>query len=156
MPQPKLLEMGEPSELELLRRRIEELEDELRLERLKVEEVRQRSVSSGRALTRLRSQLQPWYSALRMVFGELDDAGTETMEQVSASTGLSAKWEMMKAKLGGRQAEFIDLLKHGEMTAAQLRAAAHCDIRTAYSVIEKMKNAGLLNKNGGKFSLKEL
>lgn len=148
--------MGEPSELELLRRRVEELEDELRLERLKVEEVRQRSVASGRALTRLRSQLQPWYAALRTVFGELDEAGIEASEQVSASTGLSAKWEMMKAKLGGRQAEFIDLLKHGEMTAAQLRAAAHCDIRTAYSVIEKMKNAGLLNKNGGKFSLKEL
>jgi DNA-binding MarR family transcriptional regulator len=99
------------------------------------------------------------HRALAAVFGELDAAEIQS-EQPNSPQGtfsrLSAKWEMLKAKLGGREAEFIDLLQHGEMSVAQLRAAAHCDIRTAYKVIEKMKAAGLLDRHGGKFSLRDL
>lgn len=131
--------------------------DDLQLDLQKAKNESKRALQ---ALANLRDQLGPLFRALRMVFGEIEsvdlpETGTVAASSAGTSSGLSAKWEMLKNKLGGRQAEFIDLLQHGEMTASQLSAAAHCDIRTAYSVIEKMKNGGWLSKNGNKFSLKE-
>jgi len=142
------------SETEQLRRRIDDLEEELREAQQELKAAKNQSAAERRALGKLRHALQPWKQLMNTIFGELDAAQIQGQE--SQGSGLSPKWEMLKTRLGGRQAEFIDLLQHGEMTAAQLRAAAHCDIRTAYKTVEKMQAAGLLNKNGGKWSLKEL
>lgn len=137
-----------------LQRRIDDLELELQKQKNEAKRAMQ-------ALTNLRDILQPLHRAMRMVFGEIEtvdlpEAGTVAMPSSGNSSGLSAKWEMLKHKLGGRQAEFIELLQHGPMTAKQLGAAAHCDPRTAYNVVNKMKLDGLVDNNGGKFSLKEL
>jgi hypothetical protein len=153
---PKLLEAGEPDETQLLRERVEELEEELRIEHAKVLEARSHSANASKALMRLRSQFQPWYTTLKMLMGELDGAGVDGSGEVSTPQA-NAKWESWKRKLGGKQAEFIDaLLEHGEMTGAQLKVACKCGQQTVYDTIAKLNKAQLLDKNGGKFSLKEL
>jgi hypothetical protein len=143
-----------------LKREIAGLEQELEEVKAERDQLKQASADSIQAIRALRKLLDPFHTVLRMIYGEISridvgQIGVESNGNNSASV-LSPKWQMLKTKLGGRQAEFIDLLQHGPMTAAQLRAAAHCDIRTAYSVIERMKAGGLLDKNGGKFSLKDL
>jgi hypothetical protein len=159
MAQPLLEERSSADECTRLRREIAGLEQELQQTKETANKAKRAAEDSIQAIRALRSQLQPLYTALKMIFGEIARVETGTIGNTPGFTGpggLNPKWEMLKTRLGGRQAEFIDLMQHGEMTAAQLRAAAHCDIRTAYATIEKMKAAGLLNKNGGKFSLKEL
>jgi len=144
-----------------LRREIAGLERELQEAKDEAATAKQSAADAIQAIRALRQQLEPLHKSLKMVFGEISRVEAETILPAGSpgqqpSSGLSPKWEMLKTKLGGRQAEFIDLLQHGEMTAHQLRAAAHCDIKTAYGVIARMKAGGLLNKNGGKFSLKDL
>lgn len=157
MPQPLLEGRVEPEEVTWLRREIVGLEAELKAAKDERDMAKQAIQDSAHVIRIFRERFGPFFEFLKFLFGEASrvDAGIGNASHASGGN-LSPKWEMLKQKLGGRQAEFIDLLGHGEMTAAQLRAAAHCDIRTAYSVIEKMKGAGLVNKNGAKFSLKEI
>lgn len=82
------------------------------------------------------------------------------MSQAVAPAGDNRKaavWESWKQKLGGKQAEFIEaLLTHGEMSAIQLKIATRSGQQTVYDTIHKLNKLGLINKNGGKFSLKEV
>ncbi len=156
-----LLNAGpEADEATRLRREIAGLERELQDAKDEATTAKQASSDAIQAIRALRKQLEPLFTSMKMIFGEISRVDAQqaggSPSPDAVFSGLSPKWEMMKQKLGGRSAEFIDLLQHGEMNAAQLRAAAHCDIKTAYSVIKRMRDAGLLNKNGGKFSLKEL
>ena len=108
------------------------------------------------ALSALRKQLVPLYRALQMVFGELNAVSPDDGRD-SANPKISAVWHSWKTKMPGKPAEFIDiLLQHGEMTAAQLRIAGRCASDTVYQTIYKLNKAGLLNKHGGRFSLKSL
>lgn len=69
----------------------------------------------------------------------------------------SGIWEKWKAQLPGKRAEAIQaLLDHGELTIPQLRVAIHCGQQTAYDVTSALNKLGLINKNGGKYSLKKL
>lgn len=103
-----------------------------------------------RALLALRRQLTPLYRALQAVFGELDAADVR-------DDGIDPRWQSWMAKMPGKPAEFIDvLLEHGEMTAAQLKVACKCSSDTVYQTIHKLNKAGLVNKNSGRFSLKQL
>jgi hypothetical protein len=155
-----LLEDSTANESVRLRREIAGLEQELQEAKVVATAAKQAAADAIEAISALRRQLEPLYKSLRMIFGEISRVDAEVITGAKSSDRtsgtLTPKWEMLQSRLGGRQAEFIDLLQHGEMSVAQLRAAAHCDIRTAYKTIEKMKAGGLLNKNGGKFSLKQL
>src|SRR6266849_3374332 len=110
----KLLEMGEPDQLQLLRQRVEELESELEIQREKVQEARSQSSNAARALSRLRTQLQPWYSALRGIMGELDTAGVQSgSEDSPASSGGPldpSRYAPWKEKFRGQTATAIDIL----------------------------------------------
>lgn len=157
---PLLSEGPEAETSTRLRREIAGLERELQEAKDEATAAKQAAADSVQAIRALRKQLEPLYTALKMIFGEIsrveiEESGTARNFSTTGST-LSPKWEMLKAKLGQRESEFIDLLQHGPMTAAQLRAAARCDIKTAYRVVEKMQSSGFLSKNGGKWSLKEL
>ena len=107
------------------------------------------------ALIRVRRQLQPLYTALSTLFGDLPESNEPEERQPRHSTeGVWGKW---KQKLPGKPAEIIQaLLEHGEMSVAQIRVAAHCGQQTVYDVTSKLNKLGLLNKNGGKYSLKQL
>jgi hypothetical protein len=114
-------------------------------------------------LSALRRQLGPLYRALQAVFGELDVAGVEggggESTTSSSTPKVTAVWESWKQKLGSNTApaRVIDaLLQHGELNVAQLKVAAKMANQTVYDSIHRLNKLGLINKNGGKFSLKTL
>jgi hypothetical protein len=112
-----------------------------------------------RALANLRRQLSPLYRALQDVFGELDAAGVEETgsSTLAASPRTSAVWESWKSRMPGGPAKIIDaLLLHSEMNTQQLAIATGVHRNSIPAMIYKLNKAGLLNKNGGRFSLKTL
>ena len=114
------------------------------------------------AMGALRSVLLPLHNGLKAVFMEMDAAGVPgsaiPSSQESASPRSSAAWDSWKAKMGGAAAKIIDLLMlHGELNHTQLRIHIGTNrMQTVYDAVSKLNKAGLLNKNGDKFSLKEL
>lgn len=69
----------------------------------------------------------------------------------------SAVWESWKQKLPSGEAKAIDaLLLHGSLTTAQLRIHIGCATRTALNIASSLKSKGLVTKENGKLSLKEL
>lgn len=140
-------------EIDALRAEVKTLRTDLTIARTEAARAQQ---DADRALGMLRKQLTPLYRALQAVFGELDAAGVEDAPQ-NTSPRVSAVWENWKAKLGGGPAKVIDaLLLHREMNTQQLAIAIGCDRTTVPNYIHRLNKAGLLNKNGGRFSLKEL
>lgn len=128
------------------------LESQVRRLKLEADEAK-------RVLAPIRKQLEPLYNALRILFGQLDAAGIDTATSTAASTGSSPKnsvWDSWKSRLGGKCPEIIDLLLiHGDMTHAQLMAAMKCHYNTVKNNISTMNKAGILMKNGGRFSLRQ-
>lgn len=117
------------------------------------------------AIGPLRTQLTPLYRALQVLFGHMEAAGVTASDPVVPTSGRpptgnqkhAAVWESWKQKLGPTAAKFIDaLLLHEEMTVTQLRIACQCGQQTVYDTASKMSKAGLINRNGGKYSLKQL
>lgn len=156
----------DPEDVEIgrLRRQIHDLtreRDDARIEARRAKE------DAARALSMLRKQLSPLYRALQAVFGELDASGVSEDGAAPAPSTAAAQpqdarvravWDAWKQRLGGTVAKGIDaLLLHGELDTAQLAIAAGLDKRTVTNtVIYKLNAAGLINKNGGRFSLKQL
>lgn len=114
--------------------------------------------ANGAAVSRLRAQLAPLYQALQAVFGEMaafDDVPVST--SAPQNDKKRAVWESWKQNLPGKRAEFIQaLLDHGEMTSSQLKVATHSGTSTVPQVIYELNRLGLIQKNGSKYSLKEL
>jgi hypothetical protein len=138
--------------------RIESLEDDVR--RLRAElaaakrEASDARADAGRALSALRKQLNPLYLALQAVFGELDAAGLDDVSS-GGSMQSSAYWDDWKRRLGGSCAKVIDaLLLGGEMSVKSITIAARMGQQTVYEATSKMGRAGILIRNGKKFSLK--
>jgi hypothetical protein len=143
--------------------RISELEDEVHdlREALTIAnaETTHAKRDAGRALTNLRRQLSPLYRALQDVFGELDATGVDEAgpSPSAASPRTSAVWESRKSRMPGGPAKIIDaLLLHSEMNTQQLAIATGVHRNSIPAMIYKLNKAGLLNKNGGRFSLKTL
>jgi hypothetical protein len=100
-----------------------------------------------------------------MVFGEIDAMGVpEPTESGAASqsapraSAASAAWDSWKQKMGGAAAQIIDILMvHGQLNHEQLRIHVGTSRKqTIYDAVSKLNKAGLLVKNGDRFSLKEL
>lgn len=151
-------------QIEQLRVENRRLQRELSDANLRADRARE---DADRALSMLRRQLGPLYRALQAVFGELEAAGVredapqrrpESVDSPPADPRVKAVWDSWKQRLGGTVAKGIDaLLLHGELDAQQLAIAAGLDKRTVTNtIIYKLNQAGLINKNGGRFSLKQL
>jgi hypothetical protein len=159
---PLLGEYVDPDEEKAaLRRKIQHLEGTVADLRESLQVSQEQGRASLHALNALRHQLEPLeplHNALRLVFGELDVAGVgAASSQNGVPQRVASVWESWKQKLGGKQAEFIQaLLEHGEMSAVQLKVATHTGTSTVPQVIYKLNQLGLINKNGGKYSLKQL
>lgn len=135
--------------IESLRARINQLTVALEDERHKSSRV-----ESG--VRELRHVLDPLYRALQQIYDEMDSMGVQELG-ASVNPRVSAAWENWKHKLGGNPARFIDaLLLHGPMTQTQLRIAVGCAAGSVAGVVCALNKAGLINKAGGKISLKEL
>lgn len=156
MPQP-LLE-GQVDETVRLRREIAGLEQELEQAKEELRSTKQASANAIRAVNVIRRQLEPWHHAMKLLFEEINRVGVDSEELVSgdSSGSLSPKWQMMKQKLGHREAQIIDALQHGGMTVKQMTAVLHWDIKTVYRFTKKMTDSNLLINEGGKFSLRNL
>lgn len=109
----------------------------------------------------LRESLAPLYRALRQVFGEIEAMGITSNTPASAAaqsdSRVTAVWESWIQRLGEGPGKVIRaLLLHREMNTQQLAIATGYHRTTVPTYIHKLKTAGLINKNGDKFSLKEL
>lgn len=113
---------------------------------------------SSRALSALRKQLAPLYRALQAVFCELDAAGMDDAPPTHNDTPRTiAIWENWKQKIRGQAAQIIDaLLLHHEMTAQQIAIAIGIHRKNVPQLIFKLNKAGLIYKNGDRYSLKQL
>lgn len=150
-------------------RQLESLKEQLREAREQLEQVEQelaaeRSKRKGveRGVQEMRRVLAPLYGALQLLHGEMDAMGIGVSPQAETGNGSydqkkAAVWESWKKKLGGKAADAIDVLAlHGELNADQLRLHLHCATNYVYNVISQLNKAGIINKNGGRISLKEL
>lgn len=143
--------------------RIQELKHENvelrhRIERLELE-LRQAKLTNATAASNLRQLLEPLYHALQMVFGEIDVIIPEGSAKTAAapSERSTAVWEAWKSRLGTTPAKIIDaLLTHRDLNTQQLAIATGLHRSTIPTAIYKLNKAGLINKNGGRFSLKEI
>lgn len=134
------------------------LQEQLREAREEVANVRN---SSLKGVAEIRKLLSPLHQALGLLFGEIERIAPGGVEPSSNAPQQSDKkravWESWIKKLGGLQAEFVKaLLEHDVMTAAQLRVAMHCGKDSVYGAASKLGRLGLIQQNGGKYSLKEL
>jgi hypothetical protein len=156
---PQLLNAApDPEEINRIRREMRGLEQELRDAKDEATRAKQASSDAITAIRAMRKQLEPLFLSLKILFGEISrvDAEAVSTERGTSNPGiLSSKMEMIKKSLGGRQSEFIDCLAHGPMTIAQLVAATKCAKKTGYDVIYRLTRAGLIDKVGGNYSLKE-
>lgn len=135
-----------------LRAKLAQLEGELRTERTK-------NAGIDRAVQKIRDSLGPFYNGMRLLFGEMDAIGTSDSEPSLADVDprKSAVWEDWKRKMPGTPALFINaLMIHGELTQTQLRLHAKCAAGSVAGVVSKLWKAGLISKNGGRISLKDV
>ena len=151
MPDPQAQLRTLQQELYNRNRQLAEAEEALRQERLK-------SASLEKGVAILREILNPLHQGLNLVFGQIDEMGVASG---SSTTGMdprkAAVWEDWKRKLPGIPARSIDaLMLHGELTQTQLRLHAKCAVGSVAGVVSQLWKAGLINKNGGRISLKEL
>jgi hypothetical protein len=152
---------AEADDVESLRSEVRRLTAALSKAQLEARQARQESHSVQQALAALKKQLSPLYRALQLVFGELEgvdvDEGSFGTAPSGASPRVTAVWESWKSKLGGGCAKVIDaLLLHGDLNTQQLSVATGYHRTSIPAFIFKLNKNGLLEKNGGRFSLKQL
>lgn len=137
-----------------LREERDALREELRRVRADLAEARR---GTAHALGALRKQLNPLYRALQSVFGELDAVGLDDSQPAAMPSRTSAVWENWKSRMPGRPAQIIDaLLLHGAMNSTQIAIAIGIHRNNVPPLIFKLNKAGLIDKNGTKYSLKQL
>ena len=140
----------------------DQLEVELKAERRK-------NAATEKGVHHLRQLLSPFHQWMGLVFGEFDSMGVGELplgEQPDDPTRTMsprkvAVWESWIEKLGGKDSfagKMISaLLQHGALTSKQI--AIHIGTKrmaTVYEATVKVNKAGILDKNGDRFSLKDL
>lgn len=141
-------------QIEAMQDTIARLRRELAAERQ--ERARDKAASS-RALSALRTQLTPLYRALQGVFGKMESAGIEDGSAPLPDSRTGAIWQSWKTRLGPQCGKIIDaLLLQPDMNTTQLAIAIGTHRNNITNLIFKLNKAGLLNKSGGRFSLKSL
>lgn len=137
-----------------LQRRIDDLELELQKQKNEVK----RAVH---AIANLRDVLNPLHRAMKLIFGEIDSVDLPDYQPYTTTTvadGNSPAWDTWKQKLGGKKAKFIQAMLDTShpMTSEQLRISTHTGRSTVPQIIHELKKLGLIEKNGDKYSLKQL
>lgn len=123
------------------------------------ERLRKRVATADAPVARLREKLGPFYQLLQAIFGDIDELAPEAAATGSATVPPknAAVWDSWKQRLGGQCGKVIDaLLLHGEMNTTQLAIAIGTRRQNVPGLIYKLNQAGLINKNANRFSLKQL
>ena len=153
-----------------LRQKVDELTNALRAadergDRLELElrTERRKNAAVENGVVRLREALTPVYGGLQLIFGEMDSMGVgpAVQDAPGADPRKAAVWDSWVEKLGGKDSfagkMIVALLQHGALTSKQI--AIHIGtkrMQTVYETTLKVNKAGILDKNGDRFSLKEL
>lgn len=161
MAQPKLLEgeVMEPTEDQKLRDLNRTLTRQLHDAMEENDRLRKRLAQGDAPVARLRETLTPFYQLLQQLFGEMDAIAPEAAKTAAtAQPAASPVWEAWKQRLGQTVAKGITALQtHGELNTQQLAMATGLNRKTiTNSVVFQLNKAGLINKNGGRFSLKQI
>ena len=111
---------------------------------------------AGRALAAIRHQLEPWYRALKQLFGEIEAVGGAAV--TADDNSQQAKWEAVKRQMTPRLAQAVDLLMlQGSMKRTQIASALNMDYSNCTkNVIGILLRQGWIVENGGELSLKKL
>lgn len=141
--------------IESMQDEIEQLRSDLLVARAEASRATQQA---SRAVAKLRNILSPLYGGLRELFGEMESfGGDEPASAPVADSRTKAVWDNWKQKMPGNPAKIIDaLLLHGEMNTQQIAIAIGLHRTSIPKLIYQLNQAGLINKSGGKFSLKKL
>lgn len=136
-------------EIESIKKQLADVQEELRLERLK-----NKTIETG--VAELRKVLGPLYQGLQHIHGEFDRMGIATATE-NVAPQKKAVWEDWKRKLDPQCGKAIDaLLIHGEMNRAQLRLHVGCAAKSTAGIVFRLNKMNLIRKNGGRISLKEI
>lgn len=134
-----------------LRRQIKELDEEVR-------ERDRRIAKLEKGVDTLQHALAPTFRGMQMIFGVFEDLGInpeDAYSQTAAPKGDASFWDLQKRRFPGKPSEIIDLLLERSMNTSQIAAAGRMDPRTVTKTIYILNKAGLVEKNGGMFSLKQ-
>lgn len=136
-----------------LRSEVDDLREQLRLSNL----ANERDAAANAEVRRI---LQPLYSSLQYLFEQIETTGVGVNTGRPTPPQNSAVWDSWKQRMGANSAaaKIIDMLMlHGELTQAQMRIHLGTNrMQTVYDACSKLNKAQLLNKNGDKFSLKQI
>lgn len=148
-------------EIDRLRASVERVTRERDAARTQVVDLQRRLRQATSSTERLREQLEPLYRALQGVWGELEEVAPDAKQEAteeSPGAKSSPIWESWKTRMPGAPAKIIDaLLMHGTATVEQLVVLTQISRKqTIYDSIKRMKTAGIIDKNGGRFSLKKI
>ena len=140
-----------------LTRENEALRAEIRELKLSAQRADERVAMVEGGVSRLRTALTPLYQALQQIYGDIDAMEISPESGNGMDPRKAAVWEDWKRKMPGIPSRFIEaLLLHGELTQTQLRLHAKCAQGSVAGVVSQLWKAGLINKNGGRISLKEI
>lgn len=150
-----VLRSPDAEELFSLRRKVLQLEEELTNAHQALRDARKRGASEAAAMLSLQKALDPFYKALRMIYGEMEDAGvggevgTDAMQPIPE--GKYAAW---KQRLGDSCSAVIDALLVEPMSHKQLIGYCKRHYNTIAGALKTLQNNSLIEKNGTKWSLK--
>lgn len=157
---------ADSAELQRLRAQVNQLTRERDDLRRQNDELRGELAKVGAPVARLRQHLEPLYRALQGVWGDIEAAAPESATSPANASATAwptsgrsdAVWKAWKERLGSVVAKGIDaLLIHGELNTQQLAIATGLNRNTVRTtVVFRLNKAGLINKNSGKFSLKNI
>jgi vacuolar-type H+-ATPase subunit D/Vma8 len=101
-------------------------------------------------LSRNMKQVSDLLRSARITFGNSSQSTAASPQPVE-----SDKWEKLKVKLGGKMSEVIEVLQiSGNVTITQLRNQTGGALSTVKAAVYKLRDMGLLVKNGDGWSLK--
>lgn len=136
--------------------RLKRENDDLHLE---VQKAKNESRNALRAMAALRDALSPTFRGLKLVFGELESV--DLPEAVAPGIASAAPrtsagmFEGIKARVSPKQAELIGAIEvAGAMTMTQLQAFTGGRISTIKDSIYKLRDMGIVVRNGEKWALK--
>lgn len=143
-----------------IHRQCQELKDEIRQLRHDCEDLIADKERLQRSIEHLRKTLSPFHRALRILFGEIEDAiGEETLAPTFAPSGAALsndpRWEHFKKQFPGVPAAMIDtLLIHGEVGMTNLANLMKRAYGTTKNAAYKLNAAGAVSIVRGSVSLK--
>jgi hypothetical protein len=157
-PQLEASESSDFAEATRLRREIVGLERELAEARDEAQKAKQASADAIHAIRALRKTLDPMYTAMKMIFGEISrvDASAAAADGGAPTRTGESLWRERAAKVGGGKARILEVLAEGggQMSITQIRSAAHTGGNTSTYLNDLSSRNWVENVGRGVWALK--